>query len=313
MFLGILAGLFTCALWGLTFVGPRAVMPFSAFDLAACRYGIYSAICILLLAFPRFRPRGLSREIWVAGLVIGGISTVGYFIAISFAVKHAGAVIPPLIVGTMPVLVPIIANIRENTLPWNLLAVPLGMIALGIGVANGATLMTTHGLERASIIEGSLWALLALAIWIGYSLVNAGYLRRAGAPDGLHWITVQALGSGIACLFVLPSLSFHTFATASSGDLMNFVIWAAAMAVTSSLVAGWSWTYASKVLPLALSSQLIIAETIFGMIFGLSFENRLPTVEELMGTLLQVIGVCLAIYAFRRKERLTIAAALEMQ
>lgn len=313
MFLGVLAGLVTCALWGLTFVGPRAVVPFSAYDLAACRYGLYSLICILLLIIPRFRPKGLSREIWTVGLVMGGVSSVGYFICISFAVKHAGAVIPPLIVGTMPVLVPIIANFRENSLPWNSLALPLGMIALGIGVTNGATLMETHGLERASIIEGSLWAVLGLVIWIGYSVANAGYLRRPNPPDGLHWITVQALGSGVACLFVLPSMSFHTFATASSHDLMNFVIWAGAMAVTSSLFAGWIWTYASRVLPLALSSQLIIAETIFGMIFGLSFEKRLPTVEEMAGALLQVMGVCLAVYVFRRKERVIIAAALEMQ
>ena len=79
------------------------------------------------------------------------------------------------------------------------------------------------------------------------------------------------------------------------------------------MIAGWSWTYASKTLPLALSSQLIIAETVFGMIFGLAFEKRLPTANECSGALLQIVGVCLAIYAFRRKERVVIAAALEMQ
>ena len=182
MLLGVFAGLLTCALWGLSFVGPRAVVPFSAFDLAACRYGLYAIICILLMAIPRFRPRGLSREHWMAGLLIGAFGSVGYFISISFAVKHAGAVIPPLILGTMPVLVPIIANFRENTLPWKKLAVPLGMIVLGIAVANADTLVNTHGMARSSIITGSLWAVLGLLIWIGYSVGQCGIsaaFRRA--------------------------------------------------------------------------------------------------------------------------------------
>ncbi|MGI2031161.1 hypothetical protein ACRQ1B_02095 [Rhizobium panacihumi] len=40
MLIGILAGLGTCALWGLTFIAPRAVAPFTAWDLTVARRGI---------------------------------------------------------------------------------------------------------------------------------------------------------------------------------------------------------------------------------------------------------------------------------
>jgi len=44
MLIGILAGLATCALWGLTFIAPRVVDPFSTWDLTVARYG-YSVWC----------------------------------------------------------------------------------------------------------------------------------------------------------------------------------------------------------------------------------------------------------------------------
>lgn len=41
MLIGLLAGLMTGALWGLTFIAPRAVLPFSAFDLSVLRYLVF--------------------------------------------------------------------------------------------------------------------------------------------------------------------------------------------------------------------------------------------------------------------------------
>ena len=60
MLLGILAGLATCALWGFTFVAPRAVEPFTAWDLTVARYGIFGLACALLMIGRRFRPTGIA-------------------------------------------------------------------------------------------------------------------------------------------------------------------------------------------------------------------------------------------------------------
>jgi drug/metabolite transporter (DMT)-like permease len=149
MYLGILAGLTTCALWGLTFVAPRAIAPFSAFDLAAARYGVFGVTCILLMLNRRFRPTGLPIRLWISGILLGSVGYAGYFLLVSFAVKDAGAVIPPLITGLMPVLLPIIANLRENALPWRALALPLSMVVIGLVVAYGCRRPLRH--ERCPV------------------------------------------------------------------------------------------------------------------------------------------------------------------
>lgn len=62
MFYGIIAGLTTCALWGLTFVAPRTVAPFSAWDLTMARYGIFGLACLLLMVDRRFRPIAMAPK-----------------------------------------------------------------------------------------------------------------------------------------------------------------------------------------------------------------------------------------------------------
>ncbi|WP_350297468.1 EamA family transporter [Agrobacterium arsenijevicii] len=124
MLLGIIAGLTTCAQWGLTFIAPRAIAPFTAWDLTIARYSIFGLACLLLMADRRFRPIGITPSRFLIGLLLGGAGYVGYFISAAFAVQLAGAAVPPVIIGTMPVFLAIIANIRDRSAPWKPLAFP---------------------------------------------------------------------------------------------------------------------------------------------------------------------------------------------
>lgn len=54
--------------------------------------------------------------------------------------KLAGAAIPPLIIGTMPVILALIANWRDATIPWRLISIPLLAITVGVIWVNAATL-----------------------------------------------------------------------------------------------------------------------------------------------------------------------------
>ncbi len=307
MYLGILAGLTTCALWGLTFVAPRAIAPFSAYDLAATRYGVFGLTCILLMLNRRFRPTGLPLRLWIFGILLGSIGYAGYFLLVSFAVKDAGAVIPPLITGLMPVLLPIVANIREKALPWKALALPLGLIVIGLVVANATTLAHAD-IANSSVVTGALWSVAALAVWCGYGIGNAAIMRRPDAPDGLHWTGIQGVGSALSAVVLLPTLSFDLFSTAPMGDIINFWTWSISMGLAASWLATWCWVYAARHVPLSLTSQLVIAETVFGLAFGLIYEQRLPTVTEGLGALLQVLGVAMAVYIFGRGRRVEVQA-----
>lgn len=301
--IGILAGLATCALWGLTFVAPRAVDPFSAWDLTVARYGVFGMTCLALMLHPRFRPTGMSLRRGAMGLLLGGAGYVGYFVSAAFAVKLAGAAIPPLIIGTMPVFLAVIANLRDRSAPWRALALPLASVSLGVAIVNIATIRTAHSMDADSILLGILSACIALLIWILYGLANDAAMRAADAPDGLRWTGLQGIGAALGSLLLLPLSSFGTHDAVPTPETCRFVIWSLVMGLAGSWLATWCWVVASRRLPLALSAQLIVAETVFGLAYGLLFEGRWPSSAEAIGATLQFIGVASAIAVFRRFSR----------
>jgi len=83
-----------------------------------------------------------------------------------------------------------------------------------------------------------------------------------------------------------------------SASGINFIAWAVAMGVAGSWVATWCWSIASRNLPLSLSAQLIVAETVFGLGYGFLYEHRWPAPAEWLGIVMQMIGVGLAIAVF---------------
>jgi drug/metabolite transporter (DMT)-like permease len=180
MLLGIIAGLVTCALWGLTFVAPRAVAPFTTWDLTIARYGIFGLACLLLMLDRRFRPAGFAPLRLLTGLLLGGAGYVGYFVSAAFAVQLAGAAIPPVVIGTMPVFLAIVANTRDRSAPWQALAMPLMLTAVGVAIVNVATIGAAEVSNAASITLGILASCMALVIWIAYGLANAAVMRRTG-------------------------------------------------------------------------------------------------------------------------------------
>ena len=311
MLLGIAAGLTTCSLWGLTFVAARAVVPFTAWDLTIARYGIFGLACLLLMVDRRFRPTGIARLRLVIGLLLGGAGYVGYFICASFAVELAGAAVPPVIIGTMPVFLSIIANIRDRSAPWKTLALPLTLIAIGVAIVNAAAISADHVADQRSILLGILASSAALGIWIAYGLANAAVMGSADAPDGLQWTGLQGIGAAIGSVLLLPLASFDLVNTASPPEILRFVLWAAMMGLAGSWLATLCWVFASRRLPLALAAQLIVAETVFGLAYGFIFEDRFPSPAEAIGAIMQVAGVCSAIAVFR-KPRLSGASVQTM-
>lgn len=306
MLLGLLAGLATGALWGLTFIAPLAVAPASAWDLTVVRYEIFGLTCLVLMVLPRFRlGRMRAAHVW-AGLLLGALAFTGYVAGIFLAVTLAGVAIPPLIVGLSPLLLALVANRGSEALPWRVLAVPLGLVVAGLLLVNAAVFADADLPHRADIVAGTLCSCGALAIWVVYAVVNARVMRAPGAPDALRWTGLQGFGAAVGSLGLLPLTSFRSGADLSAlvttGPGLHFLAWAAVMGVGGSWLATWCWVVASRRLPLALASQLITGETVFGLIYGFVYERRWPGSFEGIGALLQIAGVALAIAAFGRRR-----------
>lgn len=307
MLKGILAGLTTGALWGLTFVAPRAVHPFTELDLAIARYAIFGIASLLLMIHPQFRPRGIRPANAAVALLLGSAGYVGYFIAASFAVRFAGAAIPPLVIGLLPVCLAVIGNWANADVQWRRLVVPLAMITMGVAVTNIWTLGNAQTeSQRQDVLTGIGCSFVALAIWIAYGVANARAMRAAGGPSTLAWTGLQGLGAGLGTLplvaataaFGAPSMLMTEPLDGPAG--LQFLGWAIVMGLAGSWVATWCWSVASRELPLSLSAQLIVAETVFGLVYGFIYEQRWPVVAEWAGILLQLVGVGIAITVFSR-------------
>lgn len=304
MYIGILAGLTTCALWGLTFIAPRAVHPFSTWDLTIGRYATFGLASLLLMLHPRFRPSGLTARPLCTGLLLGAAGYVGYFVCAAYAVRLAGAAIPPLVIGTMPVLLAVIANARDRSVPRRQLALPLTLIVIGVAVVNITVIGSVGAAQRGNILLGLLCAVGALVIWVLYGLVNAAALQRPDPPDALHWTGLQGVGAALGSLLLLPLASFGQLDALRLSDSFRFLSWALVLGLIGSWFATWCWVIASRRLPLALCAQLIVVETVFGLAYGFLFEERWPGLAEWLGALLQLAGVCTAISAFATRQRM---------
>ena len=305
MLVGLLAGIATGALWGLTFIAPLAVAPASAWDLTVVRYEIFGLACAVLMLSPRFRPGPMRLSHRVTGLLLGALAFTGYVAGIFLAVRLAGVAIPPLVVGLSPIALALVANRADDTLPWRKLAPPLVLVAAGLVLVNASALAGADLARRADILAGTLCACGSLTIWVVYAVVNARVMRAPDAPDALRWTGLQGLGAAIGSLALLPLTTFRTpadlAALVTTATGWHFLAWASVMGLGGSWLATWCWVVASRRLPLGLASQLIVGETLFGLIYGFIYEGRWPGPFEGAGAMLQIGGVALAIAAFGRR------------
>lgn len=297
MLVGLLAGLAAGALWGLTFVAPNLVAPFSPFDLAFWRNLIFAGMSALLLLVFRAALKRLDRPGWWVGIALGVMGYAGYYLFVAYAVAYAGPAIPALVIGSLPVLLAMAGNWRERTVPWSRLAVPLGLITLGLAVVNlGSLQAPAMGRSAGAIALGFVLALGGLALWLWYGLWNAAALKLRPDTDTLVWTSLQGLGAGLGMLLVLPlglALGWSQLGVVPlfESPAVPLWLWALATGLFSSWVATFAWVVASRRLSVALSAQLIVSETLFGLLYGFIVERRWPEGHETLGAILLFAGV----------------------
>ncbi|QCL97752.1 DMT family transporter [Agrobacterium tumefaciens] len=306
MYVGIGAALLAGAMWGITFVAARLVTPYSAFDLAVARNLVFGLLSLLLMVRPEFRPTGISLRDCLMSLLLGFIGYVGIFLSVSFAVVYAGASLPPLVVGLMPVILSVVGNVREKTTSWITLIAPLSLITIGIFFVNlWAVRQVRLGDDPADYLLGAAFSVLALLLWILYGVLNAKVMRRPDAPKALPWTSLHGLGAllGSLPLSVLilqdpaPAISAMTGMDSTAS---NFLLWAVISGIGGSWIAAWAWSLASRHLPLSLSAQLLVSEVCFGLFYGFIYEKRWPSLEETAGAILMIAGVLITIRVFLR-------------
>jgi len=309
MLIGILAGLAAGALWGLTFVAPRAVHPYAEIDLAILRYLAFGLTSLVLMGIDkRFRPGPMTARRMGLALWLGLSGFVIYYLCVAYSVRLAGPAIAPLVIGGLPLVLAIYGNWQDRTVRWRAIAAPLLLIAAGLGIVNYAALQAADtAAGRNDVLLGGLVALLGLGVWFLYAVTNAKAMRSADPPSATSWTSLQGLGAAAGTLPLLvlaPMMGWSRVPELGlSGEAgLRLILWAILTGVLASWIAQYFWTLASHRLPLGLSAQLIVSETIFALVYGFAWEGRWPHPAEWAGGALLIAGVIWGVKAFSAKD-----------
>ncbi|MDP3924156.1 MAG: EamA family transporter, partial [Hydrogenophaga sp.] len=194
MVTGILAGLGAGAFWGMTFVAPLMVAGFSSVDYTVGRFVACGLFSLLLLAgrplAVLFRREAAGRALqlgawrWptprqaLAALGLSVLGYTGYYLLLVLAIQDAGAALPVLIIGTIPLWVMVLG--KPHALRWGALVPGVLLTALGMVLMMQATVdAASHGNADApagQVWRGVLYAVAAMASWTAFGLLNAAWL-----------------------------------------------------------------------------------------------------------------------------------------
>jgi len=296
---GVLYGVLAGALWGTVFVVPRQLADFSPLLLSVGRYVMYGLVSLaaLLPMARRVGPR-LTRADLVALVKLALAGNLLYYLFLATAIHLVGIAPASLIVGVLPVTVTLLGRRDHGAVPLGRLALPLAMIAAGIVCIN-VDVFTAHG-DGASgsaltKLAGIGCAVGALVCWSWFAVENARYLQRNRHFSGNEWSVLWGVVTG--ALGALLWLAFPLLAAGSVQPTVSAARWTTfwqlnlVLAIGASWIGNGLWNAAAKCLPLTLSGQMIVFETLFALLYGFVYDHRLPRPLEIAAIVLLVAGV----------------------
>ena len=111
MISGVLYALLAGLMWGLIFVGPLLVPEYPAMLQSMGRYLALGLIALPLAWLGRARLRQLSRNDWWTALGLTMMGNLIYYACLASAIQRTGAPVSTMIIGTLPVVLPVFANL----------------------------------------------------------------------------------------------------------------------------------------------------------------------------------------------------------
>lgn len=312
---GILFALAAGLLWGIVFVAPVLLPEYPAALLSLGRYLAFGLLALPLAWFDRHALRRLSGADWLRALELALIGNLAYYLCLAAAIQRAGAPLPTMIIGTLPVVIAVIAKLGGERVPWRRLAPSLAMIAAGVACVNQVemgTLRAETGVDPARYAVGALLAIGAVACWTWYPLRNAAWLAAHPDRSPRAWATAQGVATlplalgGYALLWSLGTATVDgadpgAIATAASttqefrmpfgprpGEFLGLM---AALGLLASWLGTLCWNEASRRLPASLAGQLIVFETLAALAYASALRGTAPEPLTLLGIGLLVGGV----------------------
>jgi len=304
MISGVLYALLAGLMWGLIFVGPLIVPEYPAVLQSMGRYLALGLIALPIAWLGRVRLRQLGRKDWVTALTLTMMGNLIYYVCLASAIQRTGAPVSTMIIGTLPVVIPVFANLlysqRDGKLSWWRLSPALVLIGTGLLCVNISEL--NQGLPDFSGWRYGSGIALALI-----SVVN---------PDKhpMMWATAQALvtlpvslfGYIAACLWLNGQTP--DFALPFGPRPAVFIGLMIAIAVLCSWVGALCWNVASQKLPTVILGPLIVFETLAGLLYTFILRQEFPPLLTVSGITLLMVGVVIAVRAKPQKPSVMVVS-----
>lgn len=305
MWIGVLCGLMAGAMWGMVFIVPLLLPAFSPVELAVGRYTAYGAIAFVLM-LPRLGALlgRLERSDYAALLRHALAGNIVYYMLLALGVKLAGVAPTSLIIGVLPIAVTLMGRKDHGAVALRSLALPLLVVSAGIACIN-VDVFRHANLVQADVgrtLMGLACATGALLCWSWYTVDNTRYLKRNPHFSSAEWSALYGLASGaIAVLIGLVCLAiWHQEVTGAAGAASGrnwtvFWITNSLLALGASVIGNHLWNIASRRVPVTLSGQLILFETLFALLYGFIHAHQYPRPLEIAAVALLTTGVLWAV------------------
>lgn len=307
---GILYALAAGLLWGLVFIAPLLLPEYPAALLSVGRYLAFGLIALPLAWFDRTGLRRLGRTDWLRALELALVGNLVYYLCLAAAIQRAGAPLPTMIIGTLPVVIAVVAKLGGDRVPWRRLAPSLALIAAGVGCVNHVELETLGSVGTPDVdapgaryFTGAMLAIGAVVCWTWYPLRNAAWLRSHPDHSPRAWATAQGVATlplalaGYAALWAWNAIDGPqaAFAMPLGPRPLDFIALMAAVGLFASWLGTLCWNEASQRLPASLAGQLIVFETLSALAYAFLLRGAAPEPLTLVGVGLLVLGVARAV------------------
>jgi drug/metabolite transporter (DMT)-like permease len=308
MWIGVLYALAAGSMWGLVFVSPLLLADYPPALQSFGRYLAFGLIALPLAWLGRAGLRQLSRADWWEAIKLAAVGNLLYYLCLANAIQRADGPLPTIIIGTLPVVIGISANLRDGKrdgrLPWKKLAPSLALIALGIGCVNHVELdlvLSNANADVSRYVLGAAFAVGALACWTWYPLRNADWLRDHPGRSPQTWATAQGIATlplafiGYVALWGSMTLSADSFPMPFGPHPGLFLTLMISIGLFASWLGTVCWNEASQRLPTALVGQLIVFETLAALSYTFMLRGKWPEPMTLLGIGLLLAGVIWAV------------------
>jgi drug/metabolite transporter (DMT)-like permease len=274
-----IALLLVAAAWGAAFVLMKpaiASQPF--YDFLATRFTV--AVAIMIAVRPTLF-RGLNRQFWFRGIVLGALLAMGY-ITQTIALEITTAAITGFLTGLYVVLTPLLSWIvlRRRVTKKVLWGAILATIGLGLISITGFTMGIG---EIWGIICAVLFAahIVGLSVWSTGKNTYALTVIQLAVVAALSWI--GALPDG----FQAPE---------------NFDVWFAILftAIFSTAVGFFVQTWAQSHMDASRVAIILTTEVVFAAAFSVAVGQEVLSLKTLIGGVIMVIAMLMVEWPSRK-------------